>query len=406
MGAVTAASPTPARRAAPAAAAGVALFLLACFLPRVGLYTGEQVEDVRLFQTFGDRFLSGEIPYRDFFLEYPPGALPSFVLPGLAPAESFTLSFKLLHAAYGCVAVALVAFTLGLLGASRSRLYAATAVAALAPLALGPTVLNRYDLWPALLTAAGLATLVAGRTLAGPALLGLATIAKGYTAVLLPLALVYVWRREGREEAKRSLLGFAAAVVVVALPFAALGPGGLKHSVWIHLRRGLHIESLGGSLLAAADTLGLYGARIFNGFAVEVAGTLPSVVAAVSTLAQLAALAAVWAVFARGAATPQRLATASAAAVTAFVVFGKVLSPQFVIWLLPLVPLVPGVAPTLLVVAAAALTRGFFPERYGGVTHLEGETWIVVARNLVLVVLFAVLLRALVRAEDAPAAHA
>ncbi|MBA2385360.1 MAG: DUF2029 domain-containing protein [Actinobacteria bacterium] len=394
---VTDASPTPVRRAAPAAAVGIALFLAACLVPWIGIYTGEQVEDVRLFQTFGERFLAGEIPYRDYFLEYPPGALTSFVLPALAAANDFTLAFKLLHILFGCALVALVSLTLALLYASHARLYAATAVTALTPLVLGPTVLNRYDLWPALLTAAALAALVGGRVLLGPALLALATVAKGYAIVLLPLALAYAWRRGGREQAKRSLIAYAAAVALVMLPFAVLGPGGLKHSVWIHLRRGLHIESLAASVLTAADRLGLYTARVFHGFAVEITGTLPSLAAAASTLLQLAALAAVWVVFARGEPTRQRVITASAAAVTAFVVFGKVLSPQFMIWLVPLVALVPGVTPAVLVVVAAALTRGFFPERYGGVTHVGRETWLVLGRNVVLVALFVALLRLLAR---------
>ena len=338
---------------------------------RIGLYTSDQVEDVRLFQTFGERFLDGEIPYRDFFLEYPPGALPSFVLPALAASEDFTLAFKLLHIVFGCGLVALVSLTLALLDASRVRLYAATALTALTPLVLGPTVLNRYDLWPAFLTAAGLAALIGGRRVLGPALLGVATVAKGYAVVLLPLALIYVVAARRPRGGEALVVAYAAAAVVVTLPFAVLGPGGLKHSVWIHLRRGLHIESLAASLLTAADRLGLYTVHVFHGFAVEIDGTLPTIAATASTLLQIAALIAVWVVFARGEPTRQRLITASAAAVTAFVVFGKVLSPQFMIWLVPLAALAPGVTPSVLVVAAAALTRGFFPERYGGVTHVR-----------------------------------
>ena len=39
--------------------------------------------DVPLYQSFGDRMVEGEVPYRDFRVEYPPGSLPAFVLPSL-----------------------------------------------------------------------------------------------------------------------------------------------------------------------------------------------------------------------------------------------------------------------------------------------------------------------------------
>ena len=39
--------------------------------------------DVPLYQSFGDRMADGEVPYRDFRVEYPPGALPAFLIPSL-----------------------------------------------------------------------------------------------------------------------------------------------------------------------------------------------------------------------------------------------------------------------------------------------------------------------------------
>ncbi len=400
---MSAASTNPVRRAAPAAAFGVALFVAACFAPRIGLYTGDAPADVKLFQTFGERFLAGEIPYRDYFVEYPPGALPAFVLPALGESGSYVLLFKLLQVAFGAAAVALVALTLTLLGATRRRLYLATAFAALAPLALGPTVLNRYDLWPAALLMGSLVGLVAGRVALSLALLALAILAKGYALAVLPVALLYVLARHGRPGFRRGAIAFAATAFLVVAPFAVLGPGGLRHSFSIQTARGLHLESLGGSLLAAADRVGVYTAEVVGGFAFELEGTLPDVVATFATLLQLAALVATWILFRRGPATPQRLVVAAAASVAAFAAFGKVLSPQFLIWLLPLAPLARGVAAPALLLVALGLTQSFFPSRYRGVLDLEGETWLVLARNLVLIVLFAILIRQL--AAESPQSY-
>jgi hypothetical protein len=384
-------SATPARRAVPAAAVGVALFLLACVAPGIGLYTEEVPADIKLFRSFGERTLAGEIPYDDIFIEYPPAALPAFVLPSLGPADEYVLLFKALQIAFGAALVATVALILALLGATRNRLYLATAFAALAPLALGPTVLNRYDLWPAALLAAALAALIAGRTVVWPVLLALAILAKGYAIVVLPVALLYVLAHSGRAAVKRAVVAGLATAFVVVLPFAVTGPGGLRHSLTIQTNRGLHLESLAGSLLAAGDRLGIYSAKVVSGFAFEFDGRLPDIVASLATLVQLAAVAATWVLFHRGPATPERLVLAAATAVVAFTTFGKVLSPQFLIWLVPLVALLGGLAAPTLLLAALGLTQWFFPGRYGDVTDLGGSTWIVLARNLVLIALFAVL---------------
>src|SRR5258708_25390801 len=64
--------------------------------------------------------------------------------------------------------------------------------------------------------------------------------------------------------------------------------------------------------------------------------------AVVTTIFGVLALAAVWVMFARGPATGARLAVHSAAAVAALLAFGKVFSPQFLIWLVPVVLVVRG----------------------------------------------------------------
>jgi hypothetical protein len=72
-----------------------------------------------------------------------------------------------------------------------------------------------------------------------------------------------------------------------------------------------------------------------------------------------------------------------------------VLSPQFLIWLLPLVPLVRGrrgLAASALLGLALLLTQVWFPIRYFDLVAFdELPSWVLLARNLVLVALVVVL---------------
>jgi hypothetical protein len=82
----------------------------------------------------------------------------------------------------------------------------------------------------------------------------------------------------------------------------------------------------------------------------------------------------------------------SAAAVCAFVAFGKVLSPQFLIWLIPVVPLVRGrrgLWASALLLAALLLTQIWFPFRYFRLSldFEAGLSWVLLARDLALVAL-------------------
>jgi uncharacterized membrane protein len=130
---------------------------------------------------------------------------------------------------------------------STARLWVAVLLFALSPLALGPISLNTYDAWPALLTLAGLALLLAGRDVAAFALLGAAFAAKVYPVVLVPPAVIFVWRTRGRGLALRALASFAAVAALFVVPFLVLAPHGLAESFRAQAARSLQVESLGGS---------------------------------------------------------------------------------------------------------------------------------------------------------------
>jgi uncharacterized membrane protein len=375
-------------------------------LLHVGFYERNEIIDTPRYQQFGDAMTRGEVPYRDFGVEYPPGSLPVFLLPSLTTGDEYRSWFETLMWACAVATVAFVGLTLIAVGATTERLFGAVAFVALAPLALGSVVLTRYDHWPAALVAASVAAFAFGRSKLGFAVLALAVTAKIYPLVLLPLALLLVQRRRGSREALAGLAVFTAVVALVVVPFLVLGADGLIESVKGQLERPLQIESLGSALLLAAHRLGWYEASVFHGSGSQnLGGSLPESVAAVQVIAQVAAVAGAWALFAVGGRTRAAFLAASAASVVGFVAFAKVLSPQFLIWLIPLVPLVLGrlgVLASTLLAAALVTTQLFFPYRYWSVVALESPAWLVLVRDALLVALFAVLLVAIRRERAEP----
>jgi hypothetical protein len=384
-----------------ALAAGLAsvLFLFSWALLHRGFYEREQIVDTPVYERYGRAIDDGRVPYRDFGLEYPPGALPVFALPALGDADfdTFRRRFEGLMAACGLALVGFLAAALAGLGSSARRLAAALGFVGLAPLALGSVVLSRFDLWPAALTAAALAAFVSGRDRLGHGVLGAAVAVKLYPAVLLPVALASVWKREGRREALRCGAVFAGVAAAIVVPFLVLAPGGVWDSFTRQASRPLQIESLGSAvLLAAHHAFGLDVTMKSGHGSQNLDGSLPDALAVAHTVLQAAALVAIWILFARGSADRERFVLACAAALTAFVALGKVLSPQFLIWLLPVVPLVGGrrgVAASGLLAAAIVLTQLWFPFRYWDLAleFDEPASWLVLVRDLVLLGLLAVL---------------
>jgi uncharacterized membrane protein len=369
---------------------GAAVFLLCCLVTRGGLLDHHRYGDVGLYGHYAHEMTSGHWPYRDFYDVYPPLAQPLFFVVRVLPGP-FATSFKWTMALCGAAALVLLILSMR---ESFLRVSVAAGAVAVSPLIVGPVFLNTYDLFPALLTIAAVLAFLRGRERTTYILLALAVAAKVFPLVLLPLALIESWDRGGRDAVRRALAWFAGVLVLVHLPFAVMGPGGLRFSYWVQLKRGLEVESLGGGILLVLNRLGLHSVTLRDTAAGsrDAVGTLPDAVAIVSSLAVVAAVLYVAWIYARG--RRDRL-LACAAAVTAFVAFNKVLSPQYVVWLLPLVPAA-GVVASGVLVAVLALTRAEwnrFVLPHGSVQHWgDVLSWWILARDLVLVGLFAVLM--------------
>jgi glycosyl transferase family 87 len=385
--------------------------------------------DVTVYETYGSRMLNGALPYRDFRMEYPPGASPMFLLPATrilaggstegaswsppnGAARRYYRGFTSFVVLLVGAMVILTAVTLGALRRPAGTVLLSLAVVASSPLLIGQVLLERFDVWPAALTAAALAAAVRERYRLGGMLLGLGAAAKIYPLLLLPVLVIVVIRQRGLREAILVAGTAAAAAAAVFVPFAIASFSDTWESLRVQFAGGLQIESLASSVLVmtahAGEKLSALGLPSPSDYTTHGAGhgliridlAGPGVGAATAVMSVLlaAVLCLLWVSLARSKHDPReellRYATATVASVLAL---GTVLSPQYVVWLIPLVPLVSGrrgTAAILIFVVAAALTNVWIPDRYleyqGGLG--VGPTALLLARNIALLATVVVLL--------------
>jgi hypothetical protein len=374
------------RTVAPAAA-GVFVFLLTCpLLFRGGSSDGNLVE----FHRYGDLIARGSIPYRDFAFEYPPGAIPLLAAPAVGPGSWYLPLFRVLAAVAVIVGIVLAVRLLARAGAPRWRLWAAALLAAAAPVLLGPFSLWRFDAWPAALTVASLLLLLERRPRAAFAVLAVATLIKTYPVVLLPVALLSLDRRDRW----RALAVYCGVGLAVLLPFAAIAHAGLYNSYAGQVNRHLQVESIGSAALLALHR----PVHVFFDGAYSVRGSGADTIAKAQSFVELALVALIAICYARSRRGVPELLLAATASVAVVACLGKVFSPQYLLWLSPMILLAGSGGVALLYAGALVLTNLIFPERYSALLHLQRtEVWLLVARDAAMLALTVLLVAAVWR---------
>lgn len=380
--------------------------VLSCVLLAVSFYVLQRwlerghISDVPLYRHYARLIRAGGVPYRDFAYLYPPASLPAVLLPAYLP-WSYPTAFAVLMGVCAAACVVVAATGLRAVGASGVRTVGALLLIGVSPLVLGSLFDTRFDLWPTLLALAAIVALLRERSLLTGGLIGLGFAAKLWPGVLLPLAVVYLWRRSSRGAAIRTVAAFVVVVAACFLPFAFLAPRGLEESLRFQLERPLQVESLAAAVLMAARHWGLTATLVtvngsrHTGQFLKGADTV--LAANLSTVLEVAAVAGIWIAFAsRRRIGQDDLLAAAAATLAALVAFDKVLSPQYLIWLVPFVALVrgrPGMAAGALLLVTLGLTQTWFPWHYLRLAfdHTAPWLWFLLVRDLALVGLAVVL---------------
>ncbi|MGW4976450.1 glycosyltransferase 87 family protein [Streptomyces mirabilis] len=308
----------------------------------------------------------GAYPAGDRLWQYPPGAGPVLLSPGLLPGLTYLQAFVALT----LLADAVIALALARAGSRPGRSLRGAALWTLSLPLLLHIPLARYDVQ---VTAFAVVSLLALKRSprAGGVFAALGALVKVWPA----LVLIGTPRGRTTREAWTSAALTAVTLLTVLAtafsdPFDFLRQQG---------GRGVQIESLGGTVLGFARHAGWpgsvryqYGAMEFVGPYVHTVATLSLALTAVSF-----ALLLLWRVRARHwtAATP---CDAALAAVLMFTVTSRVISPQYMVWLLGLAAVCLTSRHTTqrpvaaLVVAATAVSSVAYPALYGEVID---STW-------------------------------
>lgn len=386
------------------------LTIQAAFLAVASLTPNTSVPfDMTVYVRVADAVFGGGMPYRDVPLEYPPVVLVPILLPrllGLAVPvgdyDAYQSIFLLLMGAISLAMTVLIwAFARGwtpiALDPLRPVLYGLLLVALASPL-----LLWRYDLFPAILTLIALMLVGMARPTAGGAVLGLAVAAKLYPAVLVPIFVAAYLATKDRAGLQAFLVGLLGVLLAIGVGTFLLAPEAVTSILGYHLARGVQLESTYGGLMQIGHLSGEASATISDRFdSLQIDSSWTGLVLTLQPLVLVAVCLIVWAAafvaFRREAAAEGGLSVRTlvgfvVAALLAFMLGSRVLSPQYMIWILPFAPFL-GRRLFIVVAAAFALTFLVFPYLYGGLIALEPlPVALLNVRNVLLLAILVVLL--------------
>jgi hypothetical protein len=255
----------------------------------------------------------------------------------------------------------------------------------------GPLALDRFDLVPTLFVLAAVLARDRGRSAAWSGLLSIGVAIKVFPLFLYPALL------RGERNLRRVIIAGAIPLLLCAVAVIVMGDE-FGSAITYHTERTLQVESLGASAFEVAHARGASGIATgvgHGGFEISASGAA----AARWISVVIGAAGYLWLVWAgwRSRATNFELVSALLAVL---VVFAPVLSPQFLLWLLPVSACAYGLRKENVVLLLAILFTQIELQHYDGVDALTGTfVWPLAVRNVLLLVYLALVAAPIVRSD-------
>lgn len=385
------------------AAALICALHLAAFVPTIGDWSSVLVND---FAPQAQAIKGGDLPYRDQDIEYPPLSVPVLIAPIYLgdSTQDFVDGFMWEMLAFDLGIIVLIA--LALPGDAKRVLSAlgiyTVGVVILSGVVLdsslidtGPLALSRFDLVPAFFVLAAVLARDRGRSATWSGLLSIGVAIKAFPLFLYPALL------RGERNPRRVAIAGAIPLLLCAAAVLVMGDE-FGSAITYHTQRALQVESLAATPFEVAHVLGSSGISSVvghGGFEIRSSGAT----AARWISGVVGAAGYLWLVLAGWRSRASNLALVTAL-LTVLVVFAPVLSPQFLLWILPVSACAYGLGRENLVLLATILLTQIVLQNYDGVDSLaSGFVWPVAARNALLLAYLCLVAAPILREERGPA---
>ena len=319
------------------------LFAVACAILFIVVFlTGTDTEVMKLRFYDADDIFNGHTT--DF--EYPPFAMIFILIPRVFATTPFWYGvwFAAEMAIFFMIGLYAICKIANILGKDQKKFML---LYTLLTMLLFEFVIDRYDIIPVALTLLAIYCYLSKKYTWAFVLLAFGAMIKLYPALLFPVFLIPLMMGREWKEALKGTVAFAAVSFATILPVLIFQPDMLSYFIGYHADRPLQIESVAASFLIPFVMLGLIGKNFEYTYGSDnLVGPIPDAIASWLTplmgacILILCALYAVMLKKIKGKGDKNdRLylfAAVSLLAVMIFIMVGKVMSTQYLLWVVPL----------------------------------------------------------------------
>ncbi len=330
-------------------AIGIALAIILVVTLVYGLFFNSFESDVKNYYDNISQLLDNHLmPYSEYTLEYPPLSLAFLIIPKLLSwnFESFAVFFSIeaVIAAFFCfLFVMKISDRIGF-----NRL-AALLIIILTIVAANKFIVSRNDIFAVLFVVISMYLFMRKNYVSSSILLTCATFIKIYPIILIPIFAIILFTKKDWKNTAIFFIIAAVVGLIIELPFLINDPSSAFAYLTYHSDRGLQVESVTSSLLMIVNLFFpiIDGIEVKYG-SLSLIGDIPDAIAGVMDYLLMGALVLsalfmiyrLWSQKNDEKKEFQMLALMSIIIVSIFIIFSKVYSAQYVLWILIYVPMI------------------------------------------------------------------